>query len=273
MHKPLVIACRGDVEKAPENTLPAFESAIERGADGVELDVHRTADGELVVHHFYGLGATDDGQGLVCEQTLAELKALDAGGWFDERFSGEPKPTLSEVLELCQGRIRLEVDLKDSGVGFLRQVIGEIQGFDLLDDVELTTPHYPLLRQLKELHPEVRAGAFFYEPPDWMPVRLAQRHTLDWASLLGIDVVHLNAALITKRFVDQLHRSGFLVHGSNLDAAEEIQRGLTLGVDQFSTGHLGMALRVREAFHGEGGRAEAAYETGSRSVPCHMRLP
>ena len=56
MHeKPLVVARRGDVENAPENTLPAFESAISRGADGVEFDVHLSLDGELVVHHFYSL--------------------------------------------------------------------------------------------------------------------------------------------------------------------------------------------------------------------------
>jgi glycerophosphoryl diester phosphodiesterase len=70
--KPLVVARRGDVEKAPENTLPAFESAISRGADGVEFDVHLTEDGELVVQHPYNLGITDNGQGLVSEHTLVD---------------------------------------------------------------------------------------------------------------------------------------------------------------------------------------------------------
>jgi glycerophosphoryl diester phosphodiesterase len=246
--KPLVIARTGDVENAPENTLPAFESAISRGADGVEFDVHLSVDGELVVHHFYNLGTTDNGEGLVSEHTMAELKALDSGGWFDEQFAGEPKPTLSEVFELCKGRTRLEVDLKDSSAGFLRKVVGEVERFDLVGDVELTTAHYPLLTQIKKLNPELRTGTFFYEPPDWMPVRLAQRHTLDWADLLGIVVVHLNITLITADFVDKLHRSGFIVYGSNLDSAEQIQRGLNLGIDSFSTGHLGMALQLRDEF-------------------------
>ena len=246
--KPLLIARTGDVENAPENTLPAFESAISRGADGVELDVHLTLDGELVVHHFYNLGTTDNGEGLVSEHTLAELKALDSGGWFDEQFAGEPKPTLREVFELCQGRTRLEVDLKDSSAGFLRQVVEEVERFDLVGDVELTTAHYPLLTEVKRLNPELRTGTFFYEPPDWMPVRLAQRHILDWANLLGIAVVHLNVALITADFVDRLHRSGFIVYGSNLDSAEQIRRGLNLGIDSFSTGHLGMALQLRDKF-------------------------
>jgi glycerophosphoryl diester phosphodiesterase len=246
--KPLVIARRGDVEKAPENTLPAFESAISGGADGVELDVHPSLDGGLVVHHFYSLGTTDDGQGPVSEHTLAELKALDSGGWYDESFTGQPKPTLAEVFELCKGRTRLEVDLKGSSAEFLRQVLGLVEEFDLVGDVELTTAHYPLLSEIKKLNPQLRTGTFFPDPPDWMPIRLAQRHALDWAESLGLAVVHLDLPLITADFVEQLHGRNFAVYGSNLDSAEDIQLGLNLGIDSFSTGHLGMALRLREKF-------------------------
>jgi glycerophosphoryl diester phosphodiesterase len=246
VERPLVIARTGDVENAPENTLPAFESAIAKGADGVELDVHLTADHELVVHHFYSLGATDDGEGLVCEHTLAELKALDSGGWFDERFAGEPKPTLAEVLELCQGRTRLEVHLHDPSIGFLRQVIDEIERFDLVDTSELTTAHYPLLQHVKKVNPELRTGTFFHEPPEWMPIRLAQRHIVKWADLLGLDVVHLDLTLITTNFVEELHHRRDVVHGANLDAAEDIGRGLERGVDQFSTGCLRAALQLRD---------------------------
>lgn len=81
-----------------------------------------------------------------------------------------------------------------------------------------------------------------------MPARLAQRHTFDWTALLGIDVVHLHVSLITADFVDRLHRAGFLVHGSNLDAEEQIRHGLEVGVDQFSTGRLGPSLQIREGW-------------------------
>jgi glycerophosphoryl diester phosphodiesterase len=199
--KPLVVARRGDAENAPENTLPAFESAISRGADAVELDVHLSLDGELVVHHFYNLGTTDNGQGLVCEHTLAALKALDSGGRYDDRFAGESKPTLRQVLDLCQGKIRLEIDMKDSGARFAQKVVAEVE-------------------------------------------------TIDWDHLLALAVVHLNLALITADFVDRLHERGFMVHGSNLDSVEQIERGLDLGIDSFSTGHLGMALRVHDRFVG-----------------------
>lgn len=246
--KPLVIARTGDVQNAPENTLPAFESAILRGADGVELDVHPTLDEKLVVHHFYNLGITDDGDGLVCEHTLAALRALDSGNWFDRRFAGEPKPTLGEVFELCKGRVGLEVHLHGSNLGFLRQVVAEVERFGLVEDVELTTAHYPLLPHVRTLNPELRCGTFYDEPPEWTPTRLAQRHIPDWASLLGTTHVHLDVSLLTAHFVSRLHRNSFIVHGSNLDTNEEIERGLSAGVEQFSTGHLGRALELRDAF-------------------------
>lgn len=245
---PLVIAQRGDVENAPESTLPAFESAISKGADGIELDVHFSADSELVIHHFYNLGSTDNGKGLVDEHTLAQLKALDSGSWFDVKFAGESKPTLSEVFEKYKGRTRFEVDMKSSSLDFLVKVIKEIERFELVNDVELTTAHYPLLVHAKRLNPQVRIGTFFYQPPDWMPVRLAQQHTLDWAELFDIDVVHLNLSLITKEFTKKLHNHGFIVYGSNLDSNEEIKRGLELGIDSFSTGRLGLALQLRDEF-------------------------
>ena len=177
----LVVACRGDREYFPENTIPAFESAISKGADGIELDVHYTTDKELIVHHFFNLGHTDNGKGVVCEQTLAELKSLDSGSWLGKQHYGVKKPTLSEVLEHCKGRIRFEIDMKDSSLEFLQRVIQEVDKFDLVNDVELTTAHYPLLVQARKINPQIQTGTFFYEPPEWMPVRIAQKHIIERA--------------------------------------------------------------------------------------------
>ena len=88
MSKPLIVAHRGDTQSAPENTLPAFANAIKKGADGIELDVHLTEDGQLVVHHYFGLGTTTSGSGLLIEKKLAEIKQADAGSWFSSAFSG-----------------------------------------------------------------------------------------------------------------------------------------------------------------------------------------
>jgi glycerophosphoryl diester phosphodiesterase len=88
LDRPLNLAHAGASHEAPANTLAAFLLARELGADGVELDVHLSRDGELVVIHNYALDATTDGHGLVRDRTVAELKALDAGSWFDPVFAG-----------------------------------------------------------------------------------------------------------------------------------------------------------------------------------------
>ena len=98
--------------QAPENTLAAFRAAIAAGADMIELDVHLTRDNEVVVIHDDTLERTTNGKGNVAEKTLAELKSLDAGSWFNPRFAGERIPTLAEVLEIARGRILVNIELK-----------------------------------------------------------------------------------------------------------------------------------------------------------------
>ena len=109
---PLIIAHRGDVESAPENTLPAFQSAMEKGADGVELDVRLTSDGQLVVFHDRSLGRTCDGRGLVTNTTLEEIRSLDVGEWFAPKFTGAKAPTLDEVFELLPLHYLINVEMK-----------------------------------------------------------------------------------------------------------------------------------------------------------------
>ena len=109
---PLVIAHRGDLTSAPENTLPAFQSAYERGADGIELDVRLTRDSQLVVFHDRALKRIGGIRGLVANATLDEVRALDVGGWFAPEFRGERAPTLDEVFELLPKDYLINVEMK-----------------------------------------------------------------------------------------------------------------------------------------------------------------
>ena len=105
----LIIAHRGDSKVAPENTLPAFASAVKAGADMVELDYYNSADGVPVVCHDEELDRTTDATKLwggtklkLTDKTLAELKLLDAGSWYAKRFAGTRLPTLAEALDTIQ---------------------------------------------------------------------------------------------------------------------------------------------------------------------------
>ena len=111
---PLVTFHRGDCTVAPENTLPAFRSAILKGGDRIELDVQMTSDGVVVVTHDSNLKRCTGKNAKVYDLTYAEVAQLDAGRWFSSRFADTRIPTLEQVLQLCRGRIGLNVEIKPS---------------------------------------------------------------------------------------------------------------------------------------------------------------
>ena len=107
-----VCAHRGDNHAAPENTLPAFRLAVEKGAHQIELDVRRSKDGRLVIMHDGTVDRTTDGSGAVAEHTFEELRKLDAGSWKDPKWAGVRIPTLREVLELVPPTVQLNCHLR-----------------------------------------------------------------------------------------------------------------------------------------------------------------
>ncbi len=111
-----IIAHRGSCACYPENTLASFEGAILMDADMVELDVQLTKDSEVVVFHDEKISRCTNGKGRIADHTLAQLKGLDAGSWFDKRFQGARIPTLTEVLNLCRNKIAVNIEIKTEAV-------------------------------------------------------------------------------------------------------------------------------------------------------------
>lgn len=106
-------AHRGNVSDFPENTLPAIQSAVDMGAGQIEFDVHRTQDGRLVIMHDHTVDRTTNGSGAVPDLTFKEIRALDAGSWFDASFAGTQVPTLEEVLQIIPSTIWCNVHLRN----------------------------------------------------------------------------------------------------------------------------------------------------------------
>lgn len=163
MNYPEIIAHRGASYLAPENTLAAFRKALELGADGVEMDVQPTKDGELVIHHDYIIDLHTDISGKIYDVAFEELRELDFGSWKDAIFADEKIATLHEALELCRekydGNIYLEMKapvVKDDD--FLNRVLEEIQAQGLVERVILIAFNHELIRQAKERLPELRVG-------------------------------------------------------------------------------------------------------------------
>ena len=109
---PQIIAHRGASYLAPENTLAAFRKAMEIGADGVEMDVQKTLDGGLVIHHDYIIDLHTDISGRIYDMTEGELKDLDFGSWKDVAYKDEKIATLAEALALCRSMEGCTVQLE-----------------------------------------------------------------------------------------------------------------------------------------------------------------
>jgi len=210
---PQVVAHRGASAEAPENTLAAFRRALEIGVDAVELDVHLTSDGELVVIHDPMLDRTTDGRGLVRDQTLAAMRRLDAGRWFGERFAGERIPTLAEALDLLRS-VRVIVEVKNGPIyysGIAARVAAEVRSTGH-PSVTASSFDHPVLVELKaeatRLGTTMDAAVLFVgRPVD--PVGLA----LD----AGADALHPHWAYLTPEMVGAAHAAALRVETWTVD--------------------------------------------------------
>jgi len=152
---PGIVAHRGVIREAPENTIPAIEKAIELGCAFVEIDLRYSADGHVVLMHDETLERTTNGVGRVSERTMAELRQLDAG-------NGARVPTLREVIDLARGRIRLYLDLKESDPRPVARLVREMNAGSF---VYFRPYSYTALRQILDIDPRFRV---LVDLEDWM---------------------------------------------------------------------------------------------------------
>lgn len=137
---PRIIAHRGASARAPENTMVAFRLAAELGAIWFELDVTISADGVAVIHHDAELERCSNGTGLVIQKTLAELKKLDCGSWFNEQYKGESLATLTELLAFANKQnIGLNIEIKPT-MGKEAETVAAIA-----KALEQNPPQFPIL--------------------------------------------------------------------------------------------------------------------------------
>ncbi|HXF68821.1 MAG TPA: glycerophosphodiester phosphodiesterase family protein [Thermoflexus sp.] len=230
--RPLNLAHRGANRVAPENTLTAFRLALELGADGFELDVHLSRDGVPVVLHDADLHRTTDGSGRVWEKTVAALKALDAGAWFDPRFAGERIPTLDEVFEAFGDRVRYNIELKafrDGGRALVRAVVERVRRYGLSERVLLSSFNPLALRWAWRLAPEIPRG-LLVGPDLPLPLRRA------WLAFLAPHQArHLHFSMIDERTVRWCRQRGYAMVAWTVNEAEEARRLIRLGIEAIIT--------------------------------------
>ncbi len=231
-----IIAHRGDTAHQPENTLSAFRAALDAGADAIELDVHLSKDGVLIVHHDYYLGNPDNGEGAVHDKESAYIKTLTIS-------ESEHIPTLEEVFVAIGNKLNYEIELKGYSEAFLHKTLDLAGRYGLIHHIEFTSPHPYILTKVKRLDPDVKTGAFVPPLPSWMDKKLGQTLAIQNALLGGIDVIHCPIELIDRQFVDNAHGAQLIVHAADCDTDESLDAAVRAGVDQLSTNNLTLALK------------------------------
>ena len=235
----IIMAHRGYSSKAPENTMPAFELAMEAGSGGIELDVHLTKDGEVVVIHDDVLNRTTNGKGQVEEFTMAELKELDAGSWFSPDFKGTKLPTLREVLELIsQHNVLLNVETK-TALGF-EQLNEKLA--PLLDEYAMwektiisSFNHYALVH-IKTIRPQARTGILY---------NCALVNPWVYAKSIGASALHAYHRTVIPELVQAAQQNGMMVNVWTVDEAVDIERVTLAKVDSIITNVPGRAQSLQ----------------------------
>ena len=223
----LVFGHRGAMAQAPMNTLASFQEACAQGADGIELDAQWTKDERLVVMHDATVDATTDGQGAVAELTLAQLKALDAGGWFAAAFAGESIPTLDEVFAAFKDRMLINVEIKSipaASSGVEQAVADCIMRFACAERVIVSSFDPHVLRRFRAVCPDVMIG-YLYVPMSGAPPLGDQT----------FEALHPWHDLIDEAYMAQARRSGHYVNAWTVnDRARAIELA-GLGVNAIIT--------------------------------------
>lgn len=213
MPRVMTIGHRGAAGHAPENTLAAIEAGIALGADFVEIDVRRTADGALVALHDAAVTRTTDGKGRVTALSLREVKALDAG-------SGERIPTVEEVLKTAAGRAGVMLELKIRGIADL--TVQAVEKAEFPSPVMYASFLHHELAKVRAAAPQAVLMALF----DRLP-RAPVAHTVD----CGATYAGLRHDRVSRRLVEAFHEEHVLVWVYTANRRDDIARALSSGVD------------------------------------------
>jgi len=229
IRSPIIIAHRGGRNWAPENTMAAFKKCIEVGCDGLEFDVQRCKTGELVVIHDEILDRTTSGTGLVGEKTYDEIRSLDAGKWFSITFSHETVPTLKEVLDLVDGKLILNVEIKNAPIfypGIEDDLIAQLDQYRHPDKVVISSFDHDLLHRIHLKAPKYKLALLMVG----IPYELGS-----YAEKVGAKAWNPNIAELREDSVKSAHKEGLDVNVWTLNEPKEWKRAADIGVDGIIT--------------------------------------
>ena len=240
--KTLVWAHRGASAYRPENTLEAFALAVEMGADGVELDVHITKDGHVVVNHDERIDRTSNGQGYIADYTLEELRCFDFGYKFYGERKGIKLPTLDEVYELLAPtglEVNVELKTADPAVCAACDELAKKRGME--DKVIYSSFNHLQLARMKKVNPSARVAPLY---------GFDLLNPWNYAKDIGAAAVHPDKKLIDNQegYIEKCHAFGIRVNPWTVNHEEQMKYLIEIGCDALITNNPDIAIKVREEF-------------------------
>ncbi|MBD2845049.1 glycerophosphodiester phosphodiesterase [Paenibacillus sp. IB182496] len=219
----LVAAHRGDKLHAPENSMSAIQSAIDKGADAIEIDVQLSKDGVVVLNHDNTLSRVAGVPQRVDELTFEELQRLDIGQLFEE-YAGERIPALAEVLPAVKDQARLIIEIKPYGPGdeLAGKVVELINAFEMADQCYIQSFDSQILREVRLRDPDIKVGQILF---------LAAGDL----SSLDVDFYTVEQVMLSERLIDRAHKNGREVWVWTVNTERNLREVLKYKIDGIIT--------------------------------------
>lgn len=238
-----VIAHRGASGLAPENTFAAFKTAVQLGADMIELDIRPTKDQQAIVFHDSKLSRTTPINGKVKNRYLSELKKVDAGSWFDqEQHTNETIPTFNETVDFLKGHCELLVEIKSErgqvGNQFLDNLIQIVDHHNVRDSVIIQSFDSKVLKRLYTRHPGYRYQKLVVWKIPFVKVQFDQRLMLE--NVLknpNYEALNFDHRFVTPNLVRKLHRNNKKIYCWTVNQRVRMFRLANMGVDGIITNY------------------------------------
>lgn len=235
-------AHRGDSANYPENTILAFKKAIEAKVSGIELDVHKSKDGKLVVIHDEDIERTFMGKGLVKDHTLLELKNFKCRKILFRDNEECRIPTLEEVLYIIkETSIKLNIEIKTDEIhyeGIEQDVIDMIKEFGLKNRVILSSFNHGSIKICREIDNEIELGILYDKPI---------QNVVEYAKSLGANAIHPSKELVTQNLLKEAHDNSISVNIYTVNNPRIMRTLIEENVDGLFTDDPRLLLEVIES--------------------------
>lgn len=247
--KVYIVGHRGAAGHAPENTLASFQKALDLGVHMIELDLHLTADKELVVIHDATVDRTTNGEGAVIDLTVGEIQKLDAGSWFNGKFKEEKVPTLKEVLDVVNGSCPLLIEIKWPKRGIYnnltQQLVAILTEYDMISQVIIQSFETRYLKEIQNLNPTIKCHQLILGKSNVLPVYVDR--SVRWGyfkPLPGIESVNIWHYYLSPKEMNGKPMEHLRYGAYTLNKASDIKKAVSWGLTYVITDYPDIGLEA-----------------------------